>query len=40
MHLAPRSWVEEKLVEQMAKRPRRLMWVWGHQGEVGNEEAE
>lgn len=40
MHLAPRSWIEEKLVAQMAERPRQLMWVRGHQVEAGNEEAD
>jgi len=32
----PRSWIEEKLAGQMAERPRRLMWMRGHQGEAGN----
>jgi len=40
MYHAPRSWIEEKLVVQMAENPRRLMWVRGYQGESGNEEAD
>jgi len=39
-HQAPHSCIEEKLAEQMAERPGRLMWVRGHQGEAGNEEAD
>jgi len=40
MHQGPHSWIEGKLVAQMAERPRRLMWVRGHQGEEGNEESD
>jgi len=33
-------WIEEALAEKMQERPRTLMWVKGHQGEEGNEEAD
>jgi len=36
---APRSWIEERLVRQMAKRPRVLLWVKGHDGVEVNEAA-
>ena len=36
----PRSCINEALVAQMQRRPRTLMWVKGHQGERGNEEAD
>ena len=36
----PQSWIEEALKVQMQQRPKTLMWVTGHQGERGNEEAD
>jgi len=37
---APRSWVQERLVRQMVKRPRVLMRVTGHDRVEGNEVAD
>ena len=38
--LVPRPWIEEELKKRMQERPRRLMWIRGHQGTTGNEEAD
>jgi len=40
MFQEPRSWIEERLVRQIAGRPRVVMRVNGHSGIVGNEMAD
>jgi len=36
----PKSWIEERLVRHMQAHPRSLMWVRGHAGVGGSEEAD
>ena len=36
----PDTYLEERLLTQMAQRPRQFMRVWGYQEEKGNEDAD